>query len=160
MADERPILNLTSSTAPTEEMKKAFKAQLAGVVTRGFVVDRLNVPLPPDVYGEWIHDDPVALTEAKILGFEIDKEFAAKHNLHSDGAGNAKIGDTIFMTIPKWKKDIIEQAKLEQYHRFHGKDGKTKPAEENQYAANIAKETPIINESKSTNAELTSLVSD
>lgn len=159
MSQERPTLNLTAKASPVEDLKrKEFKAKIARVVTRGYIVDRLNVELPPDVHGEWISDDPVAIAEAAALGFEIDKTYAVKNALHSNAAGEAKVGDVVFMTIPKWQKDIIEEAKKEERDRFHGVKGKSRPAEETQYEANIAQETPLINESKVTKADLNTLI--
>lgn len=159
MSQERPVINLTKKAAPVDDLKKKeFKARIARVVTRGYIIDRLNVQLPEDVHGEWISDDPVAIAEAQALGFEIDKTYAVKNALHSNAAGEAKVGDVIFMTMPKWQKEIIDEAKLEERQRFHGIKGKGKPAEESQYEANIAKETPLINESKTTKGELTTLI--
>ena len=158
MANERIVHNFTKSTLPTEELRKEFRAKMAGVVSRGWTLDRLTVQLPDDKYGEWISDDPVAIAEAQSLGFEIDKEYATKNKLHSNAAGEAKVGDVVFMTMPKWMKEEIDILKVAEQEKFHGMRGKGKPAEETQYAANISKETPIINESKSTNAELTTLV--
>ena len=161
MATERPTINLTSKTNPTEDLKKEFKARAAKVVSRGFVMDRLSVTnLPKDIHGEWISDDPASIAEAQALGFEIDKEYATKNKLHTNATGEAKVGDVIFMTMPKWQKEVIDEIKQEEYARHHGLKGFNKPAEETQFANNIAKETPLFNESKLTNKEITTLVND
>jgi len=160
MAIERPTINLSKKTNPTEELRKEFRAKAARVVSRSFLIDRLNVELPSDVYGEWVADNPVSIAEAQALGFEIDKDYATKNKLHSNAAGEAKVGDVIFMTMPKWMKEELDIVKKEEYERHHGVRKGSKPAEEAEYARNISRETPLINESKTDNREITSLVSD
>lgn len=157
MSIERPITDITSNTKSIAELKKEFKAKVAGVASRGFMIDRLSVPLPADVHGEWIPDDEVSIAGARALGFEIDKEYATKHKLHSNAAGEAKIGDAVFMTIPKYQKEVLDELAEEERVKFHGIRG-AKPAEERQYANNISKETPIINESRMENKELSAMV--
>lgn len=159
MAIERSVINVSKKTNPTEELRKEFRAKAAKVVTRSFLIDRLNVELPQDVYGEWVADNPVSIAEAQALGFEIDKDYATKNKLHSNAAGEAKVGDVIFMTMPKWMKEELDILKKQEYDRHHGVRG-GKPAEETEYARNISRETPLINESKTDNREITSLVSD
>lgn len=161
MANERPVTSINSSSSKSlDEQKKAFKSRIARVVTRGFIVDRLNVQLPDDVHGEWIRDEPVAVAEARALGFEIDDKYATKEALHTDSSGKPKIGDVVFMTMPKWQKEIIDEAKKDEYARHHGVRRGTKPAEESQYETAIPRETPVINESKTKNQELRTLVTD
>lgn len=159
MAIERSVINVSKKTNPTEELRKEFRAKAARVVTRSFLIDRLNVNLPDDVHGEWVADNPVSIAEAQALGFEIDKEHATKNKLHSNAAGEAKVGDVVFMTMPKWMKEELDILKKQEYDRHHGVRG-TKPAEETEYARNISRETPLINESKTDNREITSLVTD
>ncbi len=158
MAIERSVINVSKKTNPTEELRKEFRAKAARVVTRSFLIDRLNVELPQDVYGEWVADNPVSIAEAQAMGFEIDKDYATKNKLHSNAAGEAKVGDVVFMTMPKWMKEELDILKKQEYDRHHGVRGK--PAEEAEYARNISRETPLINESKTDNREITSLVSD
>lgn len=160
MATERPTLDLDNSNKPLDDSKrKEFKAKIASLLNRGLVVDRLNVELPPDVHGEWIRDDPVAIAEAKAMGFEVDTEYALKSALHHDGSGKPKVGDTIFMTIPKWAKQEIDAVKKEQYDNHHGKKGQ-KPAEEREYENKVRQTGAItsVNESKTTNAPISTLV--
>lgn len=155
MGDSRPVNDLTKkASAPSQDAVKEFKAKVAKVVTRGFVIDRLTVNLPPHLHGEWIRNDPVALAEARALGFEIDKEYAPNSALHRDAAGNPIIGDAIHMTMPKWQKEIIDEVKKQEMEKHHGvRGGKQvgKPAEESQYETNLkvgTPEVPVINESK------------
>lgn len=157
MSTERSLTDLTKNTKSIAELKKEFKAKVAGVASRGFMIDRTSVPLPPDVYGEWVADDEVSIAQARALGFEIDKEYATKHKLHTNAAGEAKIGDVVFMTIPRYQKEVLDELAEEERAKFHGVRG-AKPAEETQYAKNISKETPIINESRLENKELSAMV--
>lgn len=160
MAIERAAINVgTKTNKPTDELRKEFRARAAKVVSRGFVMDRLTVDLPNDVHGEWVADDPASIAEAQALGFEIDKEYATKNKLHTNAIGEAKVGDAVFMTMPKWMKEEIDIIKKQEYDRHHGLRG-GKPAEETQYASNISKETPLINESRTTNKEIQSLVNE
>ena len=157
MSIERSTLDLTKNTKSIADLKKEFKAKVAGVASRGFMIDRLSVQLPADMYGEWVPDDEVSIAGARALGFEIDKEFATRNKLHTNAAGEAKIGDAVFMTIPRYQKEVLDELAEEERIRFHGIRG-AKPAEETQYAKNISKETPIINESRIENKGLSAMV--
>lgn len=116
----------TISKVVTEEQKvetrTAKKARLARVLERGFVGDRTVVDnLPPNLHGEWIARDVMAMERAKSLGFWVDTEYAPKRSLHSEGdRGQAIIGDTIFMVCLKEDKQLIDEIRYEQYIRQHG----------------------------------------
>lgn len=161
MAQERNEINVSpkNNSSISEAQRKEFRAKAAKVVTRGFVVDRLNVETPEDVHGEWIRDEPVALAGARALGFELDTKYAVNSALHTDATGKAKVGDVVFMTMPKWQKEEIDKLKQEHYNRQHGVKG-NKPVEETEYASKLDKSMPVINESKTTNASLSTLTTD
>ena len=158
MSEQRTITRLTDSTKSEAELRKEFRSKVSRVVSRGFVLDRLSVALPDNLYGEWIPDDPVSIAQAKALGFEINNDYGDAA-LHKDAAGNTKIGDTVFMTMQKWMKeeiDILKQEEVEKHHAVKKAGGK--PSEELQYEAGLAKETPVINESKLSNKELSAMI--
>jgi len=159
MAQERSVIDLSKkNTSVDEDKRKEFRARAAKVVTRGLVVDRLNVDLPPDVHGEWIRDDAVAIAEARALGFELDTTYAVKSALHTDAAGKAKVGDAIFMTMAKWQKEEIDLLKKEQYDTNHGMKG-GKSAEQTHAESGISPSTPIMsNENKTANVSLNSVL--
>lgn len=157
MAQERSVIDLSKKNTPIDDDKrKEFRAKAAKILSRVVVADRLAVDLPSDVHGEWIRDEPTAIAEAQALGFELDSTYAIKNKLHTDASGKAKIGDTIFMTMPKWQKEEIDKIKQEQYNRHHGVRG-SKPAEELNYEANLSSATPVINESKTSNVSLSTI---
>lgn len=124
----------------TREQRKARRAE---VLERGLVSDRLNVPLPPGVYGEWFHKSSEEIFRAEALGFKVDTEYAPKRALHSDGDSKAVVGDVIFMTCDQETKEDIDEFKRQKFDEIHGKKGPSRTApEERQYAASLAA-TPI-----------------
>lgn len=166
MGDSRPVIDLTKkASAPSEDEVKSFKAQVAKMVSRGVVMDRLTIDLPNDVHGEWIRDDAVSIAEAKAVGFAPDDKYGIDSSLHTDATGKiTKVGDAVFMTMPKWKKEVIDQVKKQEMERHHGiRNGKQvgKPSEESQYESNLKAgmpDIPVINESKTEVKSLNALV--
>jgi hypothetical protein len=143
MSDREIDINLTPSTttsltnAPPSDAEKAqYKAKLAQVLERGIVVDMLQVPLPSDVHGEWCSRDPNAITRLEILGYKVDTEYATKKSLNDHGDGSAVVGDVIFMTIPKWKKQMIDDVARQRYYETHIKDKRKQKEERDFEAAN------------------------
>jgi len=133
------------------------KARLAVVLDRGIAHDRLKVNLPADVHGEWVRNDPFEINRMRFLGFEIDKEYAPARSLHGDGTGSAIVGDVIFMTTSKERKDMIDEVRKDQFFRVNGYPGDTKNSrEERELAENVARETggqiPTFTESRSREA--------
>lgn len=156
MSDTRETIDLTNSAIPprtveefTEVLtgketpaevdafnarKRAFfKRRAVRILERGHLADRLNVPLPPNVYGEWVANDPVEITRMQLAGFEEDHKYATSHALHNDGTGRAKLGDVIFMTTDKMNYEVIEEYRRELFDKTHGKK-KNKPKEEAEFA--------------------------
>ena len=100
-----------------EMTREEKKARLVSVLERGIVHDRLHVPLPPDIYGEWARMDPLEIARMQTLGFQIDYEYAQRRALHSDGTGAAVVGDVVFMTCPRETYEIIKEIRHEQFMR-------------------------------------------
>ncbi len=94
------------------------KARFVRVLERGFTIDRLQVDLPPDVYGEWVPLDQIE--RWRVLGFEIDTEYAPKRQLHGAGDGSGRIGDTVFMICSREDHDLMEEVKHEMFVMTHG----------------------------------------
>lgn len=104
---------------------KELRARVVEVLERGILNDQLAVALPADKHGEWVSNEPRDIHRMKMLGFEIDREYAMSNALHNDGSGNPVLGDVIFMTCPKKIKDIFEQERMKRYKDRHiGKKGK------------------------------------
>lgn len=145
MANEREVL--TPSGAPITANnefralnKQEKKARLARVLERGMVVDRLHVDLPPELYGEWVSDDPVSIASMEAMGFYRDTEYSTKNSLHSTGTQEGRIGDVIFMVCDIETREILEEIRREQFIRNHGKPGSNKQKEETEAAGNIQRE--------------------
>jgi hypothetical protein len=121
---ERPVVttgNVSASQEVNEKEKREYASRAIQVLDRGLVNARLNVDLPNDTHGEWVANDPESIYRYKALGFEIDETHAAGNSLHSDATGKAIIGDVIFMTIPKWKKEVLDKSKQSLIDQVHNK---------------------------------------
>lgn len=97
-----------------------FVDELARVLDRGHTNLRLIVPLPSDVHGEWVPNDPQEIFRKQTLGFEIDTKYAVSNALHSDGTGKPIVGDVIYMTCPKRLKDAFDKLAAKRYEENHG----------------------------------------
>lgn len=130
-----------------DRIKKAergeLKAKLAAVLDRGVVQDRLTVDLPDDVYGEWVRNDPLEIRRLEILGFKVDKKYATKRAIHSDGSDSAIVGDVIHMICPREVKEVIDEIRLEQTLKQHAKrkvGNRELNREEEEFLVNVANE--------------------
>lgn len=123
MSQEREIQTPSGvNVAATPELTRAErKAKLASILERGIVGDRLYVDLPSDVHGEWVPDDPLEIHRMQALGFEVDKTYSVKRALHAGGDGVSKVGDVVFMTCPMEIKEIVDEIRLENYHKTNTK---------------------------------------
>lgn len=165
MSTEREVQTATATDAPlTEEqinknMSKADKrARIVRVLERGIVADRTTVEnLPPHLHGEWVERDALAIDRKRTLGFWIDKEYAPKRALHSDGTDSSIVGDTVYMVCLKEDKQLIDEVRHEQYIRMHGTNAQKKSLgfdadgvkEEKEFKTQAgAVDIPIIEESK------------
>lgn len=116
-----PATHVTDETAQrlggmtVEEARK----KVARVFDRARTVDRLNVQLPPGVYGEWVSRDPVAIHAKELLGFEIDTKYAVGRKLNDVGDGSAVVGDVVFMICPQALKDAIDEEQARRYADTH-----------------------------------------
>jgi hypothetical protein len=149
--DERneALEGLAESVIQTEMSRAEKKARLISVLERGIVHDRLFVPLPPEVHGEWVRDDPLEIARMQTLGFVIDHEYAPKRALHSDGSDVGRVGDVIFMTCDREIKEIVDEIRHEQFLRINAP---SKSKEEEEMIANTLRESghevPTFSESK------------
>lgn len=160
MSEERLVVNPKTGKESTmsdalskapPETRVQKKAKLAAILSRGFTIDRANIKLPADLYGEWVHDDPESILHMQNMGFKIDTEHATKSALHNDGTDRAVMADTIFMVCDRETKDIIDEIRREQYNLANGPRGGTKTqAEESEYSKAVDKlGMPVIEESSS-----------
>ena len=99
-----------------EQEEKEFRAKMVSIASRSVIQAGLVVNLPDDLYGEWIANDKLSTYEAKNLGFDFPPPeiVEAAGSLHDDGTGRIITGDVVFMTMPRWKKNIIEEEKLKR----------------------------------------------
>jgi len=163
MSEEREVNTGTGiATLTEEEVRKSMsredrKARAVRILERGIVADRTTVEnLPPHLHGEWVERDSLAIERKRALGFWIDKEYAPKRALHSDGTDMSIVGDTIYMVCLKEDKEIIDEVRYEQYIRMHGTAAQKKSLgfdidgvkEEKEFKAQAEQaDVPIIEES-------------
>lgn len=127
-------------------------ARLATVLDRGVVFDRLKVDLPPDLYGEWVRNDPLEIDRMQTLGFWVDNTYASRRSLHSDGSSANIVADVIHMCTMRVNKEMIDQIYLEKQVRStrHPKHA----IEDDEFVDKVRRETgediPAFSESKMT----------
>ena len=170
MGQEREVTNAPTLTTEDKEKsnaaamellrdKEAFTQQQSEILARSIVQDNLNVHLPSGVYGEWIPNNGNSINEAKMKGFsfhEASKEEQNTHGMHGDATSHLIISDTVFMTMPQWKKDVHVQLQNERIRKLHS--NKTNQAEEDSFLADGrstgTKEITTFSESHSSNVAL------
>lgn len=150
----QPPLEVMVLQAPlTPEERALRKARLAVQLDRGMIQDRLSVPLPADVHGEWVRNDALEIHRLETLGFKVDTEFAKARALHSDGSNAAVVGDVIFMITSRENKEIIDEIRHEQ---FLAQNAPRKSKEEKDFEAKMQAElggaVPAFTESRTTGA--------
>ena len=124
--DTRETIAVGNQDNVPTETREQRKARLVKVLDRGLTADRLHVPLPSHLHGEWVPNDQTAIYEKEALGFKIDTEFAPKRALHSKGDGKSIVGDCVFMVCAKEDKEIIDEIRHEQYLRLNRKQSEQK----------------------------------
>lgn len=145
--DKRDVITVKGSQTQASEVKQEEsrdqrKARLARVLDRGLSHDRLAVPLPDNLYGEWVSNDQVSIYEKEALGFQIDTEYAPKRALHSKGDGKSIVGDCVFMVCSKQDKVLIDEIRNEQYLRLNRKSNEQKEERDfNQVTRKLGLET-------------------
>ena len=130
-----------------EETRQQKKARRAQVFDRGVVQDRLHVPLPDDLHGEWVPNNPIDINRKENLGFQIDRVHALKRKLHDKGDGMSTVGDVVFMTCSREDKEILDEIRKDRYDKLH-KPRNGKQAEERAFASNADPETIPMAESR------------
>lgn len=124
MAEERDV-NTPSGVTERFNFKdmtpEQMRALAVEILDRGVTASRFNVNLPPDVHGEWVPRDEMAVREMQTKGFQVDKQYATENALkHQSGSEGNVIGDVIFMTCPKAWKNILDEEKERRFIAFHG----------------------------------------
>lgn len=131
MPDREIDIDLTTSTArtitqlPTEEEVQQYVAKMAGIFDRGLALDRLQVNLPDDMYGEWVH--PSMADRLLSMDFVRGDEYIPE--TINDRAGGKSTLDVIFMVKPKWKHDVDVKLRDAKYNETHVRDKRRKKEE-------------------------------
>lgn len=112
--------NTVIASPETREQKKARRAQ---VLDRGQLGDRLQVDLPPDLYGEWVPNNTVDVFRKRAMGFEIDEVHARKRAMHDKGDAASYVGDCVFMTCSMEDKEILDEIRKDRYDKTHNPRG-------------------------------------
>lgn len=157
---DREAINPSGKVVTKDDLKETrsqIKARIAQVLSRGQSVDVLKVPLPDDLYGEWVPRDPLSMADKEMLGFRqlnVDDVKVDLNNrpYHNDGTGALVLGDVVFMTIPKIEKEIIDEVRMERYKEANSP--KKEQLEEKNFRSDMAGTgLPVISESKATPAD-------
>lgn len=144
-----------------KKLRAEKKAKLANIVDRGVVADRLDVPLPDNLYGEWIPNDKAEIHRMEALGFKIDSEYATKRTLHDGADGRSIVGDTVYMVCERETKEILNEIRRERYEAINGKPGEVHKtqAEEKTFATQLDRTgMPLIQESRDRAAKKADIV--
>lgn len=137
MADTK-IITQSPLAQATEEEKLQFKRRLIETADRSFLNDRFNVPLPPDMYGEWIGTDDFSQYNAQVKGYVDGSEFlTATNKVHEQAGGKSTIGDVKFMVIPKWKHEAQQEVLALEASRKSGITGEKAQEDYNAYARSL-----------------------
>lgn len=157
MQDSREQVINTTDKNPDTIARSELKARLAQVLSRSIVEDRLLVPLPDDLHGEWVPDDEVEIARKQALGFEFNTTHGIGNKLHDDGTGRIKVGDLVHMTIPKIQKEVIDELVREKFLELHG----PRKIEEKEFKSSVEAKSrtgPVIDQSKDTKVNAKQIV--
>jgi hypothetical protein len=125
--DEQRVDAAKEYTEMTPEERARRKALLIQAFDRGVVHDRLTVPIPKHMYGEWCRNDPLEIDRLKTLGFEVyEQENGGGRGLNSDGTGALIVADVIYMVTPRENKEIIDEIRMERFLKANGRPGDRK----------------------------------
>lgn len=126
-----------TKTAPTAEEQLQYKRRLFETADRSYMNDRLNVPIPAELHGEWIGVDDFSQFHAREKGFIDGSEYLTTFNkLHDRPDGNA-VGDVKFMVIPKWKKEAQDEVDRHIAQKRSGVSSDAKNEEYRAYAESL-----------------------
>jgi hypothetical protein len=139
-----PIDVIPTSASPISKPtnKEEAKALFLSLRDRGIVNERFNIPLPSDIYGEWVVNDPIEINRFLAMGFEFGDQYAKQSAIH----GTARIADVVFMTAPRFVKEAIDEVNRERFEAMHGAPGRRKNLKEERDLASKS-ELPIVNQS-------------
>lgn len=137
MSEEREVLDVQTGAMMSlsealekdpEEYKRLraeHKSRFSRVLERGMIADRLQVDLPPSLWGEWVPRDKQSVYEKELLGFKVDTEYARKRALHDQGTGESIVGDCVFMIQDIEDHNLLEEIRRENFEAANGKPGGT-----------------------------------
>jgi hypothetical protein len=116
------VINLTDSNIapPTQDEYQQYAARMVQILDRGHTIDRFNIKdAPAGVHYEWHRaNDPIIHARLTAKGFVADDKLAASSEfIHTDGAGNPRIGDVRCYSIAKWKHELLEKIEAEASNR-------------------------------------------
>lgn len=119
-----PTTNSTIANEPSQQEKAEYARRVIEMADRSYLSDRLTVALPDHLHGEWIGVDDFSQYNAQVAGFEpCPEEYLNETNhLHHQADGKSSVGDVRFMVVPKWKYDILQEAKRVEAARRSGTD--------------------------------------
>lgn len=108
-----------------EVLAELSEAQIAQILDRGVVNDRLAVKLPPDRVGYWVRERGDDIERYKALGGRIERTTeVGNQGLHGAADDRIRVGDVILMSIPRRIAEAIaaHDEKLKLRLKDKGKD--------------------------------------
>lgn len=102
--------------APTQEEISEYLSQQISVLDRHSISARFHIEnAPSDLHYEWHPDNADTHHRLVSKGFVPNDELAKSSMfVHTDGAGNPRIGDTRLYTIARWKHDALQAIEAEK----------------------------------------------
>lgn len=164
--ESKPVSTLPPKLSASEAIALAesgqLKAKLAVVLDRARTTQRMHVPLPSHLHGEWVKDDPVEIATKQALGFEIDREHAINRGFNGSADGAVRVSDVVFMTAPREVKQALDEIYMQDMRNRHDKRKGGHHKEEEDFAKLTAKDTegviPTTIESYTTDATPNSIM--
>jgi hypothetical protein len=139
--DERPEVKVVVPQVDfvnmTPEQRAERKKFFATALDRGVIADRLQVPLPDNLHGEWVRRDQFEIDRMRRWGFELDNYYSTSRSMHSDGTKNGQVADVVFMVCSKENKELLDEVKRERFIALHSKPGDNTAAEEKDLVAKV-----------------------
>ena len=102
--------------------------KLITILHRGQYSDALRVEVPDDLHQEWAHNDEMSIDNMRTMGFWVDKTYAQKRAVSSDGPDKGVFMDVISMCTTKENKRLID--KVRNIQRMRDNDPRSKTSRE------------------------------
>jgi hypothetical protein len=137
--DTKAISGTEVRNLPTPEEIQQFKARMVEVLDRGSYMQSRFHAAKAGHHCEWVPDVAEEIDRKKALGFDFEN--VVGDNLNGDG-GIRKIGDSVLMSIPDWKYDIIRDERHRKFMAINAPGKVTR--EEAEFKRNVNRDAEIL----------------